>query len=392
MSENSIKNMKKVSDSQEDFVPLQQVQNNKNAYGTDNHRRAEAVASADHSYRGGERLGLHTVAERGRPSLGNRWDTLVYEEGLWSDGVGDQLGDKKPSPREESDRLIAVAKQVGDYIPSTVWEAFGTRVRIPSAESVVFTDRKNNRVVKFKDPFVIFFKDDSHLEVLYNHHIHNRFFDNSSYRFLGVSQDPERGGVRFVFEQPYINTRIPPSSEDIRKWFEERGFHKTEDGFFYTDGYVSFFDIENNDNCLKDKEGNLYFIDPMIRFEVSAKEAINHYIEHNIKLYNGSRWIQIDENRNDVIIPAARAAIMERAKDSYPHAAFTDRQVVALNKYATLFSDKSSKDEIFTGLIDSMRKEFKSEGIPEGWVKDMRNEAVGLAHGERRAEEKGLKR
>ena len=284
------------------------------------------------------------------------------------------------------------------------------------------------------------------------------FFDNSLYRFLGVSQDPERGGVRFVFEQPYINTRIPPSSEDIRKWFEERGFHKTEDGFFYTDGYVSFFDIENNDNCLKDKEGNLYFIDPMIRFEVSAKEAINHYIEHdkeinnkleqagievgtrfrvdhlnsfndfqvkgidfirgkitfdsisthpdyqgefewpidrvldNIKLYNGSRWIQIDENRNDVIIPAARAAIMERAKDSYPHAAFTDRQVVALNKYATLFSDKSSKDEIFTGLIDSMRKEFKSEGIPEGWVKDMRNEAVGLAHGERRAEEKGLKR
>ena len=274
-------NQENISESQKNFVPLQKETKEKNEYVTEHHRGAEAVASADNPYRGGERLGLHTVAERGRASLGNRWDTLVYEEGLWSDGVGDQLGDKKPSPREESDRLIAVAKQVGDYIPSTVWEAFGTRVRIPSAESVVFTDRKNNRVVKFKDPFVIFFKDDSHLEVLYNHHIHNRFFNNSSYRFLGVSQDPERGGVRFVFEQPYINTRLSPSSEEIRKWFEDRGFHKTEDGFFYTDGYVSFFDIENNDNCLKDKEGNLYFIDPMIRFEVSAKEAINHYIERD---------------------------------------------------------------------------------------------------------------
>jgi len=453
-------NLGKKPDSQDFSVPLQQEKNKENSYGTNINRGTEADASEYIAEERCERLGLRSVAERGRPSLGNRWDTGVYEEGLWSDEVGNQLGSQKPSVRQESKRLIDVARQVGDYIPSTVWEAFGDKVETPTAESVVFTDEEHGRVIKFKDPFVFAFKDDSHLEALYQHHIHNRFFGNSSYRFLGVSQDPNRGGVRFVFEQPFIDTKKRPSPEEIHKWFDERGFHKTDDKFWYTDGFVSFTDILDNDNCLKDDRGGIYFIDPIIKFDKSPKEIISHYLEldqnmdakleragigvgsrfkvsglnslndfevkridygggklvfgplpinthpdyqgefewsidrvlENINLYSGSRWIQVDENRNEVVIPAAKQALIERAKDSSPHAALTDSQIKALDRYCTLFSEKTPKEDILTGLVDSMRSVFSDAHVPDGWVKDMRDEIVGLAHGERREPSEGLKR
>ena len=456
----STNNSEKKTDSQENFVPLQQETNKEKVYGTGLYRRAEAVAPEQGDGQRYDRLGLRAVAERGRPSLGNRWDTLVYEEGLWSDDAGDQQRSQKPSFREEFARIIDVAKQVGDYIPSTVWETFGERVKIPTAESVVFTDEKNGRVVKFKDPYVIGFKEDSHLEILYNHHIHNRFFGNASYRFLGVSQDPDTGGVRFVLEQPFINSKESPTDEEIKKWFEERGFHQTDDKFFYTDGYVSFFDVLSNDNCVKDSNGNLCFIDPMIKCDRPVKEVIDHYLEmdkvvdakldragievgsrfkvyslnslndfeikridygggklvfgpwehnnhpdyqgefewpidrvlENIKLSGGSRWIQVDENRNEIVIPAAKQALIERAKDSSSHAALTDNQVKALDRYCTLFSDKTPKEDILSSLIDNMGKDFKEAHVPDGWVKDLRDEVIDLAHGERREVSEGLKR
>lgn len=111
----------------------------------------------------------------------------------------------------------------------------------------------------------------------------------------------------------------------------------------------------------------------------------------NIKLYQGSRWIQVDDNRKEIVIPEAKTALIERAKDKSKNAAFTDNQVAALNRYATLFSDMS-KESVFTGLIDVMRDTFRKENIPEAWLKDMRDEVIGLAHGERRQPDQGLKR
>lgn len=448
------------SNSRNFSVSLQQEINKRKIYGTGVYRRTEAVAPEQGDGQRYDRLGLRAIAERGRPSLGNRWDTLVYEEGLWSDDAGDQQRSQKPSFREEFARLIDVAKQVGDYIPSTVWETFGERVKIPTAESIVFTDEKNGRVVKFKDPYVIGFKEDSHLEILYNHHIHNRFFGNASYRFLGVSQDPDNGDVRFVLEQPFINSKVSPTDEEIGKWFEERGFHQTDDKFFYTDGYVSFFDVRSNDNCVKDSNGNLCFIDPMIKCDRPVKEVIDHYLEmdreidakldrtgiaigsrfridglnnfndfevkridygggklvfgplpsnthpdyqrefewpidrvlDNIKLYQGHRWILVDENRQEIVIPTAKQALLKRAKDPSPHAAFTDSQIKALDRYCTLFSDKALKEDILMNLVDSMKKEFSDAHIPDGWVKDLRDEVTDLTHGERREVSEGLKR
>ena len=63
------------------------------------HRRAKTSASADEAGEQHERLGLGAFTKRGRPTLGNRWDTIVYEEGLQSQSDGSQLGGSRPAVR-----------------------------------------------------------------------------------------------------------------------------------------------------------------------------------------------------------------------------------------------------------------------------------------------------
>lgn len=172
---------------------------------------------------------------------------------------------------EESERLIAVAKERKQFLSPDTWNTFGKRTNKQSGESIVFYDEKNRRVIKFKDPFAYMpLKNSNPYTVLYEHHIHNRLFGDVSYTFLGISQDPISGSVRLVYEQPFIDTLDRPSKLEIHAWFEERGFHITEDGYFYTDDTVSFTDVWA-DNCLKDGEGKLRFIDPIIRLEKEPK-------------------------------------------------------------------------------------------------------------------------
>ena len=306
----------------------------------------------------------------------------------------------------------------------------------------MFFDKKNSRVVKFKDPFIYTnFKHKNPFCALYEHHIHNYLFGNVPYRLLGSSQDPNNGNARFVFEQPYIRTAEKPFIEEIRKWMEKRGFEYGNGG--YTDGYVSIIDAEG-DNCIKGDDGRLYFIDPIIRFEKDPKEVIAHYIERDRELsekldmagikvgtrfridrlcsfndmqvkdinlahglitffhptthpdYQGefewpiSRWIQVDENRNDIVIPAAKQALVERAKDPSPHAVFTDSQLKALDRYCTLYSENTPKQKIFQNLFNDTQKEFNNEHIYPEWVGDMHDELMEYANGHRR-EDNGLK-
>lgn len=169
--------------------------------------------------------------------------------------------------QEESARLIAVAKEIRQFIPSSEWDFFGIRTKKLSGESIVFFDDLNSRVVKFRDPFAYAaLKHENPYTVLYEHHVHNHYFGDVSYRFLGVSQDPVSGGVRLVYEQQFIDTLERPSRAEIHDWFTSRGFTLTDTGFYYSNGYVSFTDVWA-DNCLKDKDGNLRFIDPIIRIE-----------------------------------------------------------------------------------------------------------------------------
>lgn len=132
----------KVIDSQKNSLPLQKESIDTSSYGKENYRRAEADAGADSAYQRHERLGLCAVAERGRPSLDNRWDTLVYEEGLPSERADDLLGNPQLALRAEADRLIAVARENGDFIPSAVWRPSVT-VRTLTAGRVLSSWMRN---------------------------------------------------------------------------------------------------------------------------------------------------------------------------------------------------------------------------------------------------------
>ena len=361
-------NPEKVSDSQEFCVSLHQENDNTDEYGTDNHRRAETDLDEDYSAGRTERLGIHAYMANGRPTLDRRWDTLVYEEGLQPEQVDRQLGSPRLAVRNESDRLIELSRKLGDYIPSTVWDSFGLRNTKPSGESIVFIDEENNRVIKFKDPFAyVSLKDDNPYTALYEHHIHNHFFGDVGYRFLGISQDPVSGGVRFAFEQPFIMSAGKPSKEEITDWFKGHDFELSNDGFWYTDGNVSFTDVEG-DNCIKDIEGNLHFIDPIIKFEKEPKEVIAHYIE------------QERSQKRD----AARSAVLERAGDPSAHAAFTDLQLSNVKNFTDSFGDGQAKVH-FIELFTSMKAAFKKAGIPQEWVDDVKVEYTELI-------EKGIRR
>lgn len=174
--------------------------------------------------------------------------------------------------QEESARLIAVAKEIRQFIPSSEWDYFGIRTKKLSGESIVFFDDLNSRVVKFRDPFAYAaLKHENPYTVLYEHHVHNHYFGDVRYRFLGISQDPVSSGVRLVFEQPFIDTLERPSRAEINEWFTSRGFAITDDGYFYSNGVISFTDVWA-DNCLKDGKGHLCFIDPIIRFDVEPSK------------------------------------------------------------------------------------------------------------------------
>lgn len=110
----------------------------------------------------------------------------------------------------------------------------------------------------------------------------------------------------------------------------------------------------------------------------------------NIKLYQGSRWIQIDKDRKEIVVPQAKAAIMERVRNPSHEAAFTNEQVKALERYAMLFPERSSKENIYKELFDGMAREFHR---PDSWINDARKELIDLSNGVRReaSQGKGLK-
>lgn len=200
-------------------------------------------------------------------------DIKAYEKDMPT-GCFDNL---RMAIREESDRFLSVAKEINQFIPSEEWSSFGHRTKKQSGESIVFYDELHGRVIKAKDPFAYTsLKNDNPYAVLYEHVVHNQYFGDVAYRFLGMSEDPVSGSVRFVFEQPFVDTLERPTKQEIHEWFTARGFHLTDAGFFYSNGIISFTDVWA-DNCLKDGEGRLRFIDPIIRFENRSGNIKDYY-------------------------------------------------------------------------------------------------------------------
>lgn len=158
-----------------------------------------------------------------------------------------------------------------------------TLLSCATRESEVFLLYEDRTILKLKDPFALLsLKGGAFQNVLYEHLAHNILFDNTPYRFKGVTED-KLGYMRFVLEQPFIEGYSNTPEKRIAKYLTERGFSlsKTEK-YAYSNGQITITDV-GGDNVIVDKDRRLHFIDPIIRFDINPKLALTTLEEQKEK-------------------------------------------------------------------------------------------------------------
>ena len=108
-----------------------------------------------------------------------------------------------------------------------------------------------------------------------NHRIalHNTLFPETVYELLGFtySHEIDEEGFYFIIKQPFIDSKKPrPAQEEIDEYMKRKGF-LIYDSTCFIDDYV-ITDLAPR-NFVKDNDGRLYCIDPMIlkKIEYSNK-------------------------------------------------------------------------------------------------------------------------
>lgn len=210
----------------------------------------------------------------------DRGDIGVFEIGIPAQRHGDHLESPRDASSAEGLRLIEIAKANNLYFHKTQWEQFGDRKRLPSGESIVYLSADATTITKIRNPFAkSAIKNLSPSDIIYEHLIHNIFFPNTHYSFVGITDDID--GVRIIYQQPYIPLKfISPSQKQIDKYLLDFLCLTKENSYFYGNDYISITDVNaDGDNVLVDEKGTLFFIDPIIRLKKPAKEILEHYYQ-----------------------------------------------------------------------------------------------------------------
>lgn len=208
----------------------------------------------------GDRPTIRVVLESKGQALSDRSDIRVFEAGLSSERYGDnEQGTGNAAQDAESKRLIAIAKTHGLFVPKNKCAEYGDRKRLPSGESIVYLSNDGSTITKIRDPFSKASIKSLHAQdVIYEHLIHNILFPLTRYNFIGISE---------------------PSQKDIDDYLIYGLGLRLENKYFYANDYVAITDVSaNGDNVLIDN-GNLYFIDPIIKFKKPADETLNYYYD-----------------------------------------------------------------------------------------------------------------
>ncbi len=190
--------------------------------------------------------------------------------------LAERLSDNERDRREaESERLVALAKENGLYIPETDYGKFGIRNADRTGESVVYKNDAENRHYKVKDPYAKApIKGNAPEDAIYEHLVHNRLFPEDPYRFEGIGNN-YLGDVRIILSQPSVLSAGQPTKAQIDAALAARGLYP-EDKYTYGNEWVSVTDVEG-DNVLADKDGLLHFIDPIIKFKRPARQILEQY-------------------------------------------------------------------------------------------------------------------
>ena len=208
----------------------------------------------------------------------DRSDIGMFEVGLSTEQHGNyEQGTRNAAQEAEGNRLIAIAKAKGCFVPASQWSQFGDRKRLPSGESIVYLDEQNQTVVKVRNPFAKSAIKQMHAQdVIYEHLVHNILFPNTKYHFEGISEDVD--GVRIILSQPYISDQfIASTQEEIDRYLTEGLGLQPENRYYYGNDYLAVTDVSaEGDNVLTDGT-HLYFIDPIIMMKKPAVKVLEYY-------------------------------------------------------------------------------------------------------------------
>ncbi|MBR4267580.1 MAG: hypothetical protein IKQ46_16190 [Bacteroidales bacterium] len=208
----------------------------------------------------------------------HRRDIRVFEIGLSSQRYGNNIESTRNASYQDGLRLIDIAKENNLFIQKTDWDKFGDRKRLPSGESIVYLSADGKTITKIRNPFAkASIKNLNSKDLIFEHLVHNILFPNTQYTFIGISEDID--GVRIIYTQPYISMKfVPPSQKQIDRYIIKGLGLKKQNSYFYGNDYISITDVSaDSDNVLVDTNGQLFFIDPIIRFNKPALEVIAYY-------------------------------------------------------------------------------------------------------------------
>ena len=223
--------------------------------------------------------------------------------GMFTVGLSDELwrdteAREKNLQRGESDRLIEIAKEHNIFYSLNECKKFGERVTERSGESIVYFNEENQKYIKLKDPYAKApIKNICACDAIYEHIIHNLITPNTEYTFKGITEDIE--GVRIILEQDAIISSEPSlSQEEVHRFLEDELGLQREDNYFYGNDYYAITDINPNesDNVVRGDDGNIYFIDPLIRLKKPAPEVVEYLLNTRYPKQD----ISVDEIQVDI--------------------------------------------------------------------------------------------
>ena len=168
--------------------------------------------------------GVHRFASARESAISDCRRIRMLEEALSAQqlrvgehGEGDSL-------RLASDRLIATAKETGDYIVPSGISEFGELKRKQSGESAVYFDAKAGVFTKVKNPAAkSALKRTSPSDWLYEHIIHNILFPESRYEFKGITEELHE--ARIVLVQKAVSTEKRASDRQVEEILRGKGSH-----------------------------------------------------------------------------------------------------------------------------------------------------------------------
>lgn len=165
------------------------------------------------------------------------------------------------------------AKALGKFLTHSEFQSLGFRYPKRTGESEIVINEENGIVYKFKDPFAKSPMKGSVRpeDVIYEHLVHNKYFPETSYNFVGIGE--ELDNVRIILSQEFVHSVGQPNREQIETALAYKGLYP-EGTYCYGNDEITVTDVAG-DNVLPGIDGNVYFIDPIINFKIPVKEIIN---------------------------------------------------------------------------------------------------------------------